>query len=78
MNNAPVGAPRLTPTDGTLANGTVTVTGARPADAEGATTELTVDGEAVEAIDTLGAGDAAFSFNVGSNAVDGNAANLLV
>lgn len=78
VNNAPAGAPRLTPTDGTLANGTVTVTGARPADGDGATTELTVDGEAVEAINTLGSGDAAFSFNVGSNAVDGNAANLLV
>ncbi|MEU4387932.1 metallophosphoesterase [Promicromonospora sp. NPDC023805] len=78
VNNAPVGAPRLTPTDGTLANGTVTVIGARPADGEGATTELTVDGEAVETTGTLGSGDAAFSFNVGSNAVDGNAANLLV
>lgn len=78
VNNAPVGAPRLTPTDGTLANGTVTVIGARPADGEGATAELTVDGEAVETTATLGSGDAAFSFNVGSNAVDGNAANLLV
>lgn len=78
VNNAPVGAPRLTPADGTLANGTVTVTGARPADDDGATTELAVDGEAVEATATLGSGDAAFSFNVGSNAVDGNAANLLV
>ena len=78
VNNAPAGAPRLTPTDGTLANGTVTVTGARPADGDGATTELTVDGDAVEATATLGTGDAAFSFNVGSNAVDGNAANLLV
>lgn len=78
VNNAPVGAPRLTPTDGTLANGTVTAIGARPADGEGGTTELTVDGEAVETTATLGSGDAAFSFNVGSNAVDGNAANLLV
>lgn len=78
VNNAPAGAPRLTPVDGTLANGTVTVTGARPADGEGATTELTVDGSAVEATETLGAGDARFSFDVGSNAVDGNAANMLV
>ncbi|GHH75501.1 metallophosphoesterase [Promicromonospora soli] len=78
VNNAPAGAPRLTPVDGTLANGTVTVTGARPADEDGATTGLTVDGEAVEATATLGFGDAAFSFNVGSNAVDGQAANLLV
>jgi hypothetical protein len=78
VNNAPAGAPRLTPTDGTLANGMITVTGARPADGEGATTELTVDGDALEATETLGSGDAAFSFNVGSNAVDGNAANLLV
>lgn len=78
VNNAPVGAPRLTPTDGTLASGAVTVIGARPADGEGATAELTVDGEAVETTATLGSGDAAFSFNVGSNAVDGNAANLLV
>ncbi len=78
VNNAPAGAPRLTPTDGTLANGTVTVTGARPANGEGATTEITVDGTAVETTETLGFGDAAFSFNVGSNAVDGNAANLLV
>jgi hypothetical protein len=78
VNNAPTGAPRLTPVDGTLANGTVTVVGARPADGEGATAELTVDGEAVETTDTLGAGDAVFSFDVGSNAVDGKAANLLV
>ncbi|MFI8528018.1 hypothetical protein ACIGB8_26405 [Promicromonospora sukumoe] len=78
VNNAPAGAPRLTPVDGTLANGTVTVTGARPADGDGATAELTVDGDAVETTETLGAGDAAFSFNVGSNAVDGQAANLLV
>lgn len=78
VNNAPAGAPRLTPVDGTLANGTVTVTGARPADGEGATAELSVDGDAVETTETLGAGDAAFSFNVGSNAVDGKAANLLV
>ncbi|MGW2092688.1 metallophosphoesterase [Promicromonospora sukumoe] len=78
VNNAPAGAPRLSPVDGTLANGTVTVTGARPADGEGATAELTVDGDAVETTETLGAGDAAFSFNVGSNAVDGQAANLLV
>ncbi|GAA2219628.1 hypothetical protein GCM10010413_07800 [Promicromonospora sukumoe] len=78
VNNAPAGAPRLTPVDGTLANSTVTVTGARPADGDGATAELTVDGDAVETTETLGAGDAAFSFNVGSNAVDGQAANLLV
>ncbi|MFD6446007.1 hypothetical protein ACFWEJ_12970 [Promicromonospora sp. NPDC060204] len=78
VNNAPAGAPRLSPVDGTLSRGTVTVTGARPADGEGATTELTVDGDAVETTETLGAGDAAFSFNVGSNAVDGGAANLLV
>lgn len=78
VNNAPTGAPSLTPTDGTLANGTVTVTGARPADEDGGTTELTVDGEAVEATETLGSGDAAFSFDVGSNSVDGRAANLLV
>ncbi|MEV0891199.1 metallophosphoesterase [Promicromonospora sp. NPDC050262] len=78
VNNAPAGAPRLTPVDGTLSRGTVTVTGARPADGEGATAQLTVDGDAVETTETLGAGDAAFSFNVGSNAVDGGAANLLV
>ncbi|MFI2485356.1 metallophosphoesterase [Promicromonospora kroppenstedtii] len=78
VNNAPAGAPRLTPVDGTLTNGTVTVTGARPADGDGATAGLTVDGDAVETTDTLGAGDAAFSFDVGSNAVDGKAANLLV
>ncbi|MFC8796817.1 metallophosphoesterase [Promicromonospora sp. NPDC057138] len=78
VNNAPAGAPLLTPVDGTLANGTVTVTGARPASGEGATAELTVDGDAVEATETLGSGDAAFSFNVGSNAVDGQAANKLV
>ncbi|MFJ3404343.1 hypothetical protein [Promicromonospora sp. NPDC090134] len=78
VNNAPAGAPRLSPVDGTLSRGTVTVTGARPADGEGATAQLTVDGDAVETTETLGAGDAAFSFNVGSNAVDGGAANLLV
>ncbi|GAA4692813.1 Calcineurin-like phosphoesterase [Promicromonospora umidemergens] len=78
VNNAPTGAPRLTPVDGTLTNGAVVVTGARPADGDGGTAELTVDGEAVETTDTLGSGDAAFSFDVGSNSVDGRAANLLV
>ncbi|MFI9485577.1 metallophosphoesterase [Promicromonospora sp. NPDC052451] len=78
VNNAPAGAPLLTPADGTLAAGTMVVTGARPADGEGATAALTVDGDAVESAETLGSGDAAFSFTVGSNAVDGQAANLLV
>nr|BFF18251.1 hypothetical protein GCM10025730_17720 [Promicromonospora thailandica] len=78
VNNAPAGAPLLTPVDGTLAHGGVVVTGARPADGEGATAALTVDGDPLDATETLGAGDAAFSFDVGSNSVDGAAANLLV
>lgn len=78
VNNAPAGAPRLTPVDGTLTTGAVVVTGARPADGEGGTAGLAVDGEPLDATQTLGTGDATFSFDVGSNSVDGRAANLLV
>lgn len=78
VNNAPVGAPRLTPVDGTLANGTVAVAAARPAGADGSVAELVLDGEEPAAVPTLGNGAATFSFDVGANSIDDAFHNFLL
>ncbi|GAA1711558.1 hypothetical protein GCM10009809_04770 [Isoptericola hypogeus] len=70
VNNAPVGAPVVTPADGTLTRGTQVVTGARPADGDGSTTSLTVDGEPAVGPSTLGAGVSVLSFDVGANSME--------
>ncbi|MGW0603524.1 metallophosphoesterase [Streptomyces sp. NPDC002640] len=71
VNNAPPGAPRVTPVDGTLTRRTQSVFAATPAGAEGTgTTGLTVDGKAPATRATLGNGAATFSFDVGSNSLD--------
>ncbi len=70
VNNAPAGAPDLQPADGTLANGTVPVTAAQPADGSGGVSALTVDGSGPPARATLGTVVATLSFDVGSNSID--------
>jgi hypothetical protein len=70
VNNAPAGAPRLTPTDGTITRGTQPVFASVPAASEGTVESLTVDGAGVATRTTLGSGDATFSFNVGSNSIE--------
>jgi hypothetical protein len=78
VNNAPVGAPRLTPVDGTLANDTVAVAAARPAGEDGGVAELTIDGAEPPARRTLGNGAATFSFDVGPNSIDDAYHNFLL
>ncbi|MDR7381955.1 metallophosphoesterase [Promicromonospora iranensis] len=78
VNNAPTGAPRLTPVDGTLAHGTVAVTAARPAGADGGVAELLLDGGEPESLPTLGNGAATFSFDVGANSIDDAYHNFLL
>ncbi|WP_349694837.1 metallophosphoesterase [Actinopolymorpha sp. B11F2] len=70
VNNAPSGAPRLTPTDGTIARGTQPVFASLPAAGGGTVESLTVDGADVPSRPTLGSGDATFSFTVGSNSIE--------
>ncbi|WP_166846261.1 metallophosphoesterase [Isoptericola sp. BMS4] len=70
VNNAPTGAPSLTPLDGTLAHGIVPVVAAARAGGEGGVADLTLDGEAPPAAEHLGGGAATFSFDVGSNSID--------
>lgn len=70
VNNAPVGAPYVTPADGTIAKGVQPVFATQRAGAEGGVAALTVDDAAAQAVPTLGAGDAILSFDVGSNSIE--------
>ncbi|TDD99064.1 metallophosphoesterase [Jiangella asiatica] len=78
VNNAPAGAPQLTPADGTLTNGTQPVFATFPADASGAVPTLTVDGAEPPTRATLGTGVASFSFDVGTNSIDARFHNHLL
>lgn len=78
VNNAPVGAPRLAPEDGTLTRGTQTVSASQPAGAEGGVSSLTVDGTEPPAVTSLGAGSSTFSFDVGSNSIEHRYQNHLL
>ncbi|WP_234661028.1 metallophosphoesterase [Agromyces marinus] len=70
VNNAPAGAPRVTPEDGTIANGVQQLFATRPAAGSGGVAELTLDGADVAASPVLGSGDAVLSFDVGSNSIE--------
>ncbi|MER7504934.1 metallophosphoesterase [Nonomuraea pusilla] len=70
VNNAPAGAPRVTPVDGTLVAGTKPVLAAVPAAGGGGVTSLTVDDAAPPARPSLGNGAAMFSFDVGADPVE--------
>ncbi len=70
VNNAPAGAPRLLPTDGTLVAGDQSVFATVPAEGGGGVTSLTVDGAEPATKATLGNGAATFSFDVGADSID--------
>jgi hypothetical protein len=70
VNNAPPGAPRLTPEDGTVTRGVQPVFASAPADSSGTVESLAVDGSSVPTVPTLGWGAATFSFTVGSNSLE--------
>ncbi|MFD4958108.1 metallophosphoesterase [Microbacterium sp. NPDC058389] len=78
VNNAPVGAPAVAPEDGTLAQGTQTVSAARSAAGAGGVASLTVDGAEPAAAQSLGAGSSTFSFDVGSNSIEHRYQNHLL
>ncbi|MFE2044403.1 metallophosphoesterase [Streptomyces sp. NPDC059477] len=70
VNNAPPGAPKLLPKDGTLVKGGQSVFASLPAGSDGATASLTVDGKAPATDPHLGNGAATFSFDIGANSLD--------
>lgn len=74
VNNAPAGAPRLLPTDGTLVAGTKSVF----ATAANGVTKLTVDGDKPVTKATLGNGAAKFTFDVGADPVEDKFDNFLL
>lgn len=77
VNNAPAGAPRISPADGTLVAGTQPVTAATSASGPGTIANLLVDGAVPPAATTLAAGEASFSFTVGSNSIEARYYNHL-
>ncbi|RVX43751.1 DNA repair exonuclease SbcCD nuclease subunit [Nonomuraea polychroma] len=78
VNNAPAGAPRLQPTDGTLVAGTKPVFATVPAAGAGGVKSLTVDGKEPVTKATLGNGAAMFSFDVGADSIDDRFDNFLL
>ncbi|MEV0344910.1 metallophosphoesterase [Nonomuraea sp. NPDC050680] len=78
VNNAPAGAPRLMPTDGTLVAGTKPVFATVPATGEGGVKSLTVDGAEPVTKATLGNGAAKLSFDVGADSIDDKYDNFLL
>ncbi|WP_139980755.1 Ig-like domain repeat protein [Nocardioides litoris] len=78
VNNAPEGAPRVSPVDGTLVAGRQTVTAATSASGSGSVASLLVDGAVPPATTTLAAGDAEVRFTVGSNSIEARYYNHLL
>lgn len=79
VNNAPVGAPRLLPEDGTLVKGEQAVFASLPAGADGSSAaSLTVDGRTPVTAATLGNDAATFSFDVGTDALEDTYDNHLL
>ncbi|MEV1171203.1 metallophosphoesterase [Nonomuraea sp. NPDC049784] len=78
VNNAPAGAPKLLPTDGTLVAGTKPVFATVPATGEGGVKSLTVDGAEPATKATLGNGAAKFAFDVGADSIDDKFDNFLL
>ena len=78
VNNAPTGAPHVTPVDGTLTAGTQPVFASFPAGTSGAVAGLTVDGAEPVTQPTLGTGVSTFSFDVGSNSIEARYHNHLL
>jgi hypothetical protein len=78
VNNAPAGAPRLMPVDGTLVAGTKPVFAMVPAAGEGGVASLTVDDAEPATKATLGNGAAMFGFDVGADSIDDKFDNFLL
>ncbi|MFF2847934.1 metallophosphoesterase [Streptomyces sp. NPDC058001] len=78
VNNAPAGAPRLLPKDGTLVKGGQSVFASFPAGTDGEVSSLTVDGDKPVSAPQLGNGAATFSFDVGANSLDDKYDNYLL
>ncbi|MFC7582849.1 metallophosphoesterase [Nonomuraea antimicrobica] len=78
VNNAPAGAPRLLPTDGTLVAGTKPIFAHVPANGTGGVKSLTVDGEEPAAKATLGNGAAKLAFDVGADPLEDKYDNFLL
>ncbi|MFG1705290.1 hypothetical protein ACFLIM_19050 [Nonomuraea sp. M3C6] len=78
VNNAPAGAPRLLPTDGTLVAGTKPVFATLPAGGEGGVASLTVDDAEPATKPMLANGAAKFSFDVGADSIDDKFDNFLL
>jgi hypothetical protein len=78
VNNAPVGAPRVSPEDGTLTRGVQTVSASLPASGDGGVSALTVDGAEAPAAVSLGEGASIFAFTVGSNSIEHRYQNHLL
>ncbi|MDR8412419.1 metallophosphoesterase [Nonomuraea sp. 3-1Str] len=70
VNNAPAGAPRLLPTDGTLVAGTKPVFATVPAGGGDGVKSLTVDGDKPATKPTLGNGAAMLAFDVGADSIN--------
>ncbi|MGW9629714.1 metallophosphoesterase [Agromyces sp. NPDC055520] len=70
VNNAPTGAPYVTPADGTIAKGVQQIFATQRADGDGGVASLALDDAAMSSTPTLGTGDAVLSFNVGSNSIE--------
>ncbi|WP_328907410.1 metallophosphoesterase [Streptomyces sp. NBC_00234] len=78
VNNAPAGAPRILPKDGTLTAGRQSVFAGRPAGSEEGVESLTVDGKAPAVFPRLGNDAATFSFDVGPDSIDDKYDNHLL
>jgi len=78
VNNAPAGAPRLMPADGTIAAGEQPVLASFQAGTPGGVEAVTVDGSPLATVPTLGHGAASFSFNVGSNSIEARYHNYVL
>ncbi|WP_285774867.1 metallophosphoesterase [Microtetraspora sp. NBRC 13810] len=78
VNNAPAGAPKLLPVDGTLVAGTKPVFATVPAGGAGGVASLTVDGGRPATKPTLGTGAARFAFDVGADSIDDRFDNFLL
>ncbi|WP_125636304.1 metallophosphoesterase [Nonomuraea sp. WAC 01424] len=78
VNNAPAGAPRLMPTDGTLVAGAKTVYATVPAAGTGGVESLTVDGAKPVTRPTLGNGAAMLAFDVAADPIEDKYDNFLL
>ncbi|WP_110207387.1 Ig-like domain repeat protein [Nocardioides daejeonensis] len=79
VNNAPAGAARLRPADGTVVHGPQPLTAALPAGTSGVVSSLTIDGEPARNAETLAAGSSTFSFTVAAgNSIEARYHNQLL